>query len=144
MRWIKQRTHTDCGIAVVAMVADVSYDEAKAAFGQFKGRGYETDAGDLRRALKNLGVRLGKRLWPLRGASQIDLDFDAIALVRLDSRTGKPEDHWVVWDGFDHQIRDPMRRRANATYRFLGYFKVKRRSGAPCVARTKGADVGPD
>ena len=123
MRWIRQRTATDCGVAAVAMVADVSYEKAKMAFKRFPGRGFETEAKDLRSALKNLGLHLSKRPRPLRGAIKIRLKSDAIALVRLPDDN---ENHWIVWDACVQQLLDPMWQRPNATYDFREYFKVKR------------------
>jgi hypothetical protein len=125
MRWIKQRTTTDCGIAAVAIVAGVSYEEAKAAFGPFPGRGFLTEAKDLRRALKALGVPLSKRLRRLRGATQIRLKCDAIALVGVAGKNGNEENHWIVWDALEQRLLDPERRRAKETYAFFGYLKVK-------------------
>ncbi len=127
MRLVRQRTTTDCGVAAVAMIADISYDEAKAAFGRFSGRTFLTQAKDLRHALKRLGLRMSKRRKRLRGAIQIQLDFDAIAYVRLFPPDGDDEDHWVVWDAVEQKILDPLRSRAKETYQFRAYYKIKRR-----------------
>jgi hypothetical protein len=132
MRWIRQRTATDCGIAAVAIVADVTYEAAKAAFGPFPGRGFQTEAKDLRRALKQLGFRLSKKPRRLRGATQIELEFDAIALVSVPGKHGDEENHWIVWDAFEQRLLDPSRRHAKATYPFYEYFKVKRRKSPAC------------
>ena len=63
MKYIKQRNKTDCGVACVAMLANVTYTQAKLAlFGErHKGVGY-TQTNQMRDTLEKLGVILSDRL----------------------------------------------------------------------------------
>jgi hypothetical protein len=137
MRWIRQRVSTDCGIAAVAIIADVTYEEAKSAFGEFPGRGFATVAKDIRRALRRLGSRLGKRKRDLRGVTTLDLKFDAIVRVKHPSTRNPREKHWIVWDSAERCVLDPLRRRPKSSYTFEHCFRVRGKKDNP---RMRGLD----
>jgi len=104
MRRIQQRTESDCGVACVAMLACVSYEDAyKAVYGE--GRKGLTSAGKLSAALSRLGRRpvkgrmVSKRMTALRS-----LPHDALLKVQPLTCSTK---HWVVWDKKRQMKLDP-------------------------------------
>ena len=124
MRRVAQRRATDCGIAAVATIANVSYEEAKAAFPCFQGRGFATTAKDVRGALKRLGVRLGRErdkraLIKLRAQGH-----DGLLNVLIRGRRGRDVGHWIVWDASAGELLDPLRKTARARYRIVGVHKL--------------------
>jgi hypothetical protein len=89
------------------MLAGVSYAEARrAVFGRYHPGDCSTSTGELRRGLRKLGIRAGKRLIPLRGRRLRSLETDAILKVNL-GLDGYW--HWVVWDAGRQVLRDPRR-----------------------------------
>jgi ABC-type bacteriocin/lantibiotic exporter with double-glycine peptidase domain len=107
VRRIVQTDNTGCGIACLAMLAGVSYAEARrAVFGRYHPGDCSTSTGELRRGLRKLGIRAGKRLIPLRGRRLRSLETDAILKVNL-GLDGYW--HWVVWDAGRQVLRDPRR-----------------------------------
>jgi hypothetical protein len=100
MRRVKQRTEAGCGIACVAMVAGVSYAQAKAAMPEWADR-IGTSRKDMRRALAHFGIRT-KAPEPIRGRDVRSLPFDAVLL-------GFSGDHyWMHWMVWDHGRRRPL------------------------------------
>ena len=137
MRRVAQRTASDCGIAAAAMIADVSYEDARAAFKKFRGRGFGTHAKDVRHALNTLGVRLGNRSRNLRGFRTVDLEFDALVMVLLNEGRRTDVRHWIVWSADDRRFLDPDRKTPRVTYRFDRCFKVKRPVGTAAPVATQ-------
>ena len=103
MRLVRQRTSTDCSIACVAMLAGVSYAQAKRVVPQ--GR---TKTRAIKRALIELGVSHGYRTIPVsESLSELEqrLSFDAL----LKTRPDKAENwHWMVWDSKRKKTLDPL------------------------------------
>lgn len=146
MRRVAQRTATDCGIAAAAIIADVSYEDARAAFKRFPGRGFGTHAKDVRHALNSLGVRLGKQPRNLRGFRTLDLEFDALVMVLLNEGRRTDVRHWIVWNADERRFLDPDRKNPRVTYRFDRCFKVRRPVGTatPVASRkTQRQDPSP-
>lgn len=108
MREIRQRNDNDCGVACVAMVAGVSYFEARQQMFPDGAPGL-TEKADLIAALEVLGRKPTQRLQSFLGIhhSVINLPFDAI--LKCNYRKASGEWHWVVWDAKYQKIRDPKR-----------------------------------
>jgi hypothetical protein len=59
----RQKRSTNCGTACVAIVARITQDRAcRAMFGKAPRQDYSSDWIDIRRALKRLGIRFGRRV----------------------------------------------------------------------------------
>jgi hypothetical protein len=95
MRRIQQRNESDCGVACVAMLADVSYEKAYAAvYGN--GRRGLTSSGKLAAALRKLGrPPLARRMVPKRRTTLASLPHDALLKVQPSACSTK---HWIIWD----------------------------------------------
>jgi len=94
---VRQVDSTGCGIAVVAMIAGVSYQAAKEAIfpNWRRKRGFATTAKELRLGLERLGYSAADRLRPAR-PNWRDLPELAIAKVRYPWQS-EYEGHWVLW-----------------------------------------------
>jgi len=105
MRYVRQRTDTECGIACIAMLADVSYEDARQAlFGpKHKGKG-RTQKDQMRKALTGFGVITTKRL--IRCARQPTLKRDALVRANVAPKSGNW--HWAVWDARRQRFLDPL------------------------------------
>ncbi|TPK80389.1 hypothetical protein FJ527_01025 [Mesorhizobium sp. B2-4-18] len=120
MRLVKQSDENGCGVACVAMIADITYSQArKQMFGDRRG-GY-TNTGDLRRALAQLGIQTGPRLVRLKkNQTPAELPFDAILKTNV-KQDG--EWHWVIWDSGRQKVLDsrvpPYRK-----YRHRSYLEI--------------------
>lgn len=106
MELIWQRTKTDCGVACVAMVAGVTYEEAEAAFDFPKRQRHRrTDMWDVYRALRKLGKKPEKRLvpGPANGTNAV------LKCNRGRRRTvvNVRRWHWCVWDSAQQRVLDP-------------------------------------
>ncbi|MCK8458701.1 hypothetical protein [Sphingomonas faeni] len=122
MKTVKQKGEYDCGVACVAMLADVAYDEAlKAIFPNGKRAG-KTKTNALRDALVKLGRQpdTGRRK-PFGSTALDDLIGDALVFVMLDD-DGDEYHHWMVWDAKGRELRDPYTR--TLPYRLRGYLLV--------------------
>ena len=65
MKLIKQKDEIGCGVACVAMVAGVTYKQAKQLIfpqGTKQQQHFSTETSDLRRALKSVGVPVADKL----------------------------------------------------------------------------------
>lgn len=93
MERIAQRMRNDCGVAAVAMVAGVTYEEAKAAF-RFRRNGYSTNADDCIKALRRLGVKTAPRF--LHGEIDDLPTINSRALVKVNR--SRKNWHWVAFD----------------------------------------------
>lgn len=104
MRRIVQKDKDGCGVACVAMLAGVTYKEAKdLMFGAESVA--MTSTADLCSALKILRKRpSGKRLIPLRTRNFRALKSNALLKV---ARPGKSWWHWIVWDAKRKGFLDP-------------------------------------
>ena len=122
MRLVKQRHASDCGVACVAMLADVSWEEANLTiFGRVKERGFYTQTADLRDALRRLGVILEIRMKVCRAPRRLRRD----ALLKTNTRKGGYW-HWAVWDAERQEILDPY-----------GYKAIRPVSCIPVLKREK-------
>lgn len=113
MRLIRQRRENDCGVAVVAMVAGVSYQRALAAFTpEVRRRMTSLRAGtstrDVANALVALGWQCDARLRPLRKRDLDALTGRAILCVRYPEK-GAHTWHWCAFLGekSDMRVLDP-------------------------------------
>jgi ABC-type bacteriocin/lantibiotic exporter with double-glycine peptidase domain len=89
---VRQRRLTDCGVAVVAMSANVSWTEAKhAIFGVARRSRYLTTHADLRRAFDLLGVGWVGR--PRKFRAWAEIAGPAIVTVRA----LPPNEHLLHW-----------------------------------------------
>jgi hypothetical protein len=108
LRRIIQQDETGCGVACVAIFANVGYDDArKVMFG--RARGTYTSTADLRRALCRFGFKPARRLIPFgRRGRYTDLREDAV--LKLKARAhGEREWHWAVWDARRRKLIDPAK-----------------------------------
>jgi len=108
MRRVFQDDENGCGVACVAMIAGITYDDARRIIFKHR-RGTYTNTTDLRRALKRLHVRIAGRMTPLGTLDYRRLREQAILKVNL-YRGGTW--HWVVWDPRRKIILDPQRKHA--------------------------------
>lgn len=104
MRRVVQENNSDCGVACVAMLAGVEYDEAyKAVYG--KGRKGLTSSGKLRAALTKLGRPPVEGRMVSKGRTTLkSLPHDALLKVQPLTCSTK---HWVVWDKKRQKKLDP-------------------------------------
>ena len=104
MKTVYQDNGIGCGIACVAMLGGVSYDEAQKVLFP-KGAIRLTSSGKLFAALKKLGRKpVGDRMISLKR-----IDFDDLANDCLVGTLLGKDRHWVVWDAAARKIRDPYR-----------------------------------
>jgi ABC-type bacteriocin/lantibiotic exporter with double-glycine peptidase domain len=121
MKTIKQKEENDCGVACVAMLAGVSYDEARAVIYP-NGRAKLTKTKDLSAALKKLGREpLSDRRQPFGSQTLQDLETDALVFVEL--KNGNASKHWVVWDAKAKKPRDPYHTKYD--HHLRGYLAVR-------------------
>jgi len=103
MKRVVQRRGVDCGIACVAMLANVSYEVAKKRmFGDRPVR--RTSKECLQDGLRHFGIRTATRLVRC-GANYTTLNFRAILKTNA---TGDGNWHWIVWDADRKRILDPL------------------------------------
>ena len=104
MKRVVQKDRDGCGVACVAMLAGVTYKQAKdVMFGDDSVS--LTSTADLYYALKLFGKRpLGKRLIPLGTRRYRDLHANALLKV---GKPGKSWWHWIVWDARRKGFLDP-------------------------------------
>lgn len=118
MRLVKQRNENGCGVACVAMIAGVTYSQARALmFGERAG-GY-TDTAQLREALGALGIQTAPKLVLFKSEAPQDLPFNAI--LKTNRRT--KDWHWVVWDCRRQKVLDP-RTPPYRRYRHSSYLEI--------------------
>jgi ABC-type bacteriocin/lantibiotic exporter with double-glycine peptidase domain len=124
MKRVYQRTMTDCGIACVAMVANVSYKKARAAFkGRRPNKRHGTTTLDLHNALKNLGFKSNKRLSPFKHKEPSDFNTK---LIIKESYTKYAKDwHWVVWNPYKKVIWSPTKN-IEVWGRLTSYIKISK------------------
>lgn len=83
-----------------------------------------TSTGRLREIMEAHGVRLGRRLIPLRGKHPSELGFDA--LLKVNVRKNGREWHWVLWDHERQKVLDP-KRPPYKRLRFTSYVRLFKR-----------------
>lgn len=120
MKTIEQQDENGCGVAAVAMLTGVSYDEARAVIYP-SGRSRLTKTKDLHAALIELGrIPLSERRIGFTSNTPEDLDGDALIFVKM-GKKGKGNGHWIVWDHAARTLRDPDKPRP---FRVKGYLPV--------------------
>ncbi len=108
IKFVPQRGH-GCGIACVAMLAGVSYDEAKTAFPPDPDREAQgTSAKDVMEALARFGIR-AEALKPSAREAYLSFESDAVLRGEIKEPGENNDWHWVVWDGERRKILDPYR-----------------------------------
>src|SRR5437879_4505212 len=106
MKHIIQEDENGCGVACVAMLANVSYGMArKTMFG--RGDVKPTSTADLRKALLAFSLKPADLLIPLRTRHYSSLRERAILKVNVRKRNYW---HWVVWNP-NQGILDPAKPR---------------------------------
>lgn len=110
MALIRQKGKSDCGIAALAMLCDVSYEEAERAIPWRRwGVSRGTDTKQLKEGAFNLAyIGMGTaqgRLRPCGKKSWQDLPDNS--LVKVLNPDNPFESHWVVWR--KRKIYDPAR-----------------------------------
>lgn len=104
MRLVRQRGATDCGIACLAMLANIPYIQAKRAlFGTKRQVSYDTTKDQMREALLLFGVITTKRLVVCTDPERLDRD----ALLHT-NKLADGNSHWAVWDAKRRKILDPI------------------------------------
>lgn len=122
MKTIKQKNLNDCGVACVAMLARVDYQDAFDAIHP-TGRSKLTHTKDLHVALERLGRKpLTKTRIGFRSKAPDDLNNDALIFVKM-GKKGKRGGHWIVWDAKAKKLRDPDR--PEKPYLIKGYLEVE-------------------
>lgn len=108
MAFVRQRGRKDCGVAALAMLCNVTYEEAEAAIPNYK-KGRGTRTRQLIAGAKRLNYHTDQtRLRPLRldhigGWTGIETN----TLVKIPHPTQKGDWHWVVWRKC--KVYDPAR-----------------------------------
>lgn len=121
MKTIKQQDEYDCGVAAVAMLAGVTYEEARTIVYP-TGRSRLTKTKDLHAALSRLGREpQSKRRIGFGSKTLTDLDGDALVFVKM-GKNGKGNGHWIVWDNAARKARDPAK--TSTKYKIRGYLPV--------------------
>ena len=100
MPLVKQRTRTDCGVACLAMLCKVSYEEAHRAI---PWRPSTTIWGTCTKQLREAAIKLGYafigtekfRLIPLGKRSWTEIPHNSLVKVPNPAEPGQW--HWVVW-----------------------------------------------
>ena len=120
MENVEQEDENGCGVAAVAMLAGVSYGEARNIIYP-NGRSKLTGTKSLHAALVKLGRKpLSDRRIGFRSKTPDDLDVDALIFVKM-GKKGKGSGHWIVWDNAARKLRDPDQPRH---YQIKGYLPL--------------------
>jgi hypothetical protein len=114
MRLIRQRRGNDCGVASVAMLCDVSYARALAAFSPKVQRSMTlftggTSTGDCKAAIRALGWQCGDRLRPMGKRDLYKMEGRALLSVRPPHARKNGDWHWVAFQGMPNgpKVLDP-------------------------------------
>lgn len=120
METIKQEDENGCGVAAVAMLAGVTYEEARAVVYP-SGRSRLTKTKEFHDALIKLGRRpLSERRIGFGSKTPDDLDAEALIYVKM-GKKGQGNGHWIVWDNAARELRDPSQPKP---YKRKGYLAV--------------------
>ena len=87
--------HGDCGIACVAMVANVPYEWALRAFRRIEGKESTSSFYTNHTHVEQMLANLGKKTERIRFSSWRDIEHHAIVKVNLKKSGGW---HWVAFD----------------------------------------------
>lgn len=116
--FVPQQRNTDCGVACVAMIAGISYQQAFDAIGfSEEYKQFYTTHTCLTHALRRLGVSVMQRnfrSWH---------DISGLAVVAVNHRRNRRYFHWVIFDGA--AIIDPSPKgklKKNIRYRASGRY----------------------
>lgn len=116
MNLVHQNGENGCGIACVAMVTDVTYDQAKDELPRYwESKG--TTKKQMRRGLRHYGITTNTPK-PIAGKNFKDFQFDAVLL----GYWGK-EMHWTVWESKHRKLLDPYRGRSN--FRCTSFIRIE-------------------
>jgi hypothetical protein len=125
MRRVVQEDDTGCGVACVAMLGKVDYQDARKAM--FARKGGYTGTTKLRKGLAKFGLDCAELIQFRRNSkfsSHESLPFDAI--LKLIAPSHKPGYcHWVVWDSRLGRIQDPQSPRFKKPYKIVSYLEVR-------------------
>jgi len=126
LRRIIQEDEAGCGVACVAIFAQVGYDDArKVMFGRRSGS--YTSTGDIRWALGRFGFKPARRLVRF-GKKRHYTDLREDAVLKLKARAhGEREWHWVVWDARRRKLIDPAKF-PHKRFRITSFLAVNPRS----------------
>lgn len=120
IRRVRQRKRSDCGVACVAMIAGVSYQEAFDVFCFDDGEKYfYTRHSHLVEALESLGCEV-QRKWFSSWQ-----DVAGRAIIPVNHRCNRRNFHWIVYDGktvLDPNPERPSREKRLARYRASGWY----------------------
>ena len=110
MNIVKQIDDTGCGLACVAMIAQVTYKEAQATvFPTATPRKltFYTRPYQIRKALRGLGIPVAARTVRIREGRKEVMRLNTSALLQV-NRQRDNKFHWVVWDHKQGTILDPL------------------------------------
>lgn len=114
----------DCGVCCVAMLADVSFEDALRAFGN-RNRDGSTKPSHIHDAFNRLGFSMSGKCG--RGITLDRSYFAGInenVLLRVE-RSGRNW-HWAVWNGEEKCVHDPLYGvRRNFPAHVSGYYRVR-------------------
>lgn len=120
IRYMRQRSESDCGVACVAMVAGVTHRQAFEMFGFHNGEEvFYTRHSQLIDALEKLGCVVQRKVF--RSWRKIP----GCAIVPVNHRKNRKYFHWVVFDGeaiLDPNPDRPERQRNFRRYRAKGWY----------------------
>lgn len=103
MNLIRQRTNTDCGVACLAMLAGISWEQAREAlFNGTPKRSFRTKVQQMRIALLKFGIIMSPSLVVCKNPSRLSRD----ALLRTNV-LANGDWHWAVWDSKRKKLLDP-------------------------------------
>ena len=107
-----------CGAACVAMIAGVTYDEARSRLpAHCDARG--TTSEELRTAIQSFGIETDG-LRRIASADYTSFAFDAVLRGKMDEE----DEHWVVWEANRKRVLDPYE--PGGAFRCTSYVKVNR------------------
>lgn len=120
IRRVRQRFRSDCGVACVAMVAGVSYQQAFNAFGfSDRRKAFYTGHSHLVEALECLGCEV-RRQW-FRSWQEVP----GFAILPVNHRCNRKNFHWVAYDGkavCDPNPKRPSKGKCPKRYRASGWY----------------------
>lgn len=123
MKTVRQQDDNGCGVACVAMLAGITYGEARKQV-YLSGRSRLTKTKDLLIALRKLGRQpVTDRRQPFGSKTETDLEHDALVFVELTDEDGDQFKHWMVWDAESRNLRDSYR--PKCSHKLRGYVLIK-------------------
>ena len=107
VRYKQQKGENDCGVAALAMLADVRYDDVLSYLSEIAGKSPPITSGYIVRGLDHFGRPPTQRA--CRSVERFrlkTLKTDALLSAWL-HQGGKKFSHWAVWDYKYQKVRDP-------------------------------------